>query len=562
LTGTNTAIRGLFSSYLTTATASSTYQTQAGMSSYLTTSTASSTYAPLASPTFTGSVQLQSTGQIQFYNSSYFIRASTGLELQSADLIRFLTNGANERMRINSSGNMGIGTTTIPYKLVVVGDTNTGIAGFGGNNNGVLPGTNGDLTLVIGTNYSAGSAEANYFHNDSTYSGTNGGHRFLQRTGASTAADILWVQQNLSRFYTSGSERMRIDSSGNVGIGTSSPSQKLHVAGTGYSSSDFRAPIFYDSDDTGYYVNPNSTSKLNVLTVQQLSDASTNGRIILSGNLHIDAFNGFDIYANYYSSRRFRTYYGTNAESFRTDTDGIVYAFSQFRTPIFYDYDNTGYYVNPNGVTSLGGVNDIPLRVLKTSGVNSTCAQFLNQYGDNSWGVVAEFKVGSGSGSDRPSILFSNGYDSNTWTVGFGYADSSYFRINRDHGYVNQSWGTTLMSIDRSGNAVFAGNVSAYSDERLKKNIKKIERPLEIIEMIDGVTFNYIEDDREGLGVIAQQLEKVLPILVSETTNSQGEIYKNVAYGNMVGLLIEGIKEQQNQIVELRNELQALRGTK
>ena len=69
---------------------------------------------------------------------------------------------------------------------------------------------------------------------------------------------------------------------------------------------------------------------------------------------------------------------------------------------------------------------------------------------------------------------------------------------------------------------------------------------------------NYIEDGREGLGVIAQNVEEVLPMLVTETPNSNGEIYKNVAYGNMVGLLIEAIKEQQSEIDELKSLVKQL----
>jgi hypothetical protein len=59
-----------------------------------------------------GSIRIEGTSQIQLYNSGYFIKASTGLEVQSADFIRFLTSGANERMRIDTSGNVGIGTSS------------------------------------------------------------------------------------------------------------------------------------------------------------------------------------------------------------------------------------------------------------------------------------------------------------------------------------------------------------------------------------------------------------------------------------------------------------------
>jgi len=120
--------------------------------------------------------------------------------------------------------------------------------------------------------------------------------------------------------------------------------------------------IFYDQNDSGYYVDPNSTSKLNNLQVAGgISDPSTNGRIYLYGNLHIDAFNGYDIYANYYSGRRFRTFYGAQNESFRCDTDGIVYAYNHIRTPYIYDYNNTAYYFDGNNtsVMNLVTVNSL-----------------------------------------------------------------------------------------------------------------------------------------------------------------------------------------------------------
>jgi hypothetical protein len=106
--------------------------------------------------------------------------------------------------------------------------------------------------------------------------------------------------------------------------------------------------------------------------------------------------------------------------------------------------------------------------------------------------------------------------------------------------------------MDMSGNLTMAGNVTAYSDIRLKENVEVISNALTKVNSIRGVTFtrNDQEDKtKRHAGVIAQEVEKVLPEVVSEDNDG----VKNVAYGNMVGLLIEAIKEQQKQIEELRS---------
>ena len=94
-----------------------------------------------------------------------------------------------------------------------------------------------------------------------------------------------------------------------------------------------------------------------------------------------------------------------------------------------------------------------------------------------------------------------------------------------------------------SGSITASGNITAFSDERLKTDIKTLDGK-KVLEM-RGVEF--IKDGEKGSGVIAQELEKVAPELVL-----QGEEYKSVSYGNIVGYLIEAIKDQQKQINELK----------
>jgi hypothetical protein len=125
--------------------------------------------------------------------------------------------------------------------------------------------------------------------------------------------------------------------------------------GDGYAGGSFRAPIFYNYTDTSYYIDANSTSRLYDLQVANLitNGSTVNGRIYLAGNFHMDAYNGNDIFINYYSGRRFRTFYGSQVESLRADTDGIVYIYNQLRTPFIYDNDNTNFYLDPAGTTRL-----------------------------------------------------------------------------------------------------------------------------------------------------------------------------------------------------------------
>ena len=98
--------------------------------------------------------------------------------------------------------------------------------------------------------------------------------------------------------------------------------------------------------------------------------------------------------------------------------------------------------------------------------------------------------------------------------------------------------------IDSSGNGTFTGNVTAYSDERLKSDIKTIDNALDKVSQMRGVSFT--KDDKKGSGVIAQELEKIAPELVTD-----GE-YKSVAYGNIVGYLIEAIKELKAEVKQLK----------
>ena len=137
------------------------------------------------------------------------------------------------------------------------------------------------------------------------------------------------------------------------------------------------------------------------------------------------------------------------------------------------------------------------------------------------------------------------------YAINFGLDSDNVIRMG------GWSAATNRFQMDMSGNLTMAGNITAYSDIRLKENIKVIPDALSKVQQLRGVTFtrNDTEDlEKLHTGVIAQEVEAVLPEAVSEDNDG----IKNVAYGNMVGLLIEAIKEQQTQIEELKALVQTL----
>jgi len=142
------------------------------------------------------------------------------------------------------------------------------------------------------------------------------------------------------------------------------------------------------------------------------------------------------------------------------------------------------------------------------------------------------------------------------------YGSVNSFRVqgqqNPDQGYIcfGNSNNTTLGrtgtgALTYGGDFTAAGNITAFSDKTLKKDVITLENSLDKVLNLRGVSFTKIDSNKKGIGVIAQEVQEVLPEVVVE--NSDGIL--SVAYGNIVGVLIEAIKEQQKQIDELKSKI-------
>ena len=132
------------------------------------------------------------------------------------------------------------------------------------------------------------------------------------------------------------------------------------------------------------------------------------------------------------------------------------------------------------------------------------------------------------------------------YAVNFGLDTDNHLKMGGwSAGSIRHTW-------QNNGNYIATGNVTAFSDITLKENVEPIANAVERVTQINGITYtrNDVEDkEHRYTGVIAQEVESVLPEAVLTGTDG----IKSVAYGNMVGLLVEAIKELHTDVKELTN---------
>lgn len=238
-------------------------------------------------------------------------------------------------------------------------------------------------------------------------------------------------------------------------------------------------------------------------------------------------------------------------------TTGGIFLGNSGARYVFYDGTN---YLMPGGQLYVNG------SAVWHSG-NFTPASKFNVAGGALTGVLtgatASMNIGQDAGATTGSFICraSGAGDANLAGMTF-YNDSYAVKLGaRADGYFGLGgWSRAAWSwySDPSGNMVAAGNVSAYSDPRLKDNVKRIEGALSIIEQLDGVRFTWNNRTKligrpgaSDIGVLADQVEAVLPEIVGrsiEDEENDGEQWRVVAYDKLVPVLIEGIKELSAKI--------------
>jgi hypothetical protein len=311
--------------------------------------------------------------------------------------------------------------------------------------------------------------------------------------------------------------------------------------GTVSASADVRAPVFYDSVNTGYYLDPNASTSIRTVGDWRADASAWTGEFAGKIQYHSNHW-----YFQAAADWRFRSSAG--ADVFYINQSGHIF------TPIMYDSNDTGWYVDPTGFLRISALQSIGTSGNWNTDFTNTPANGLRYTGDLNSGTNCPT---GGGWWFLQNYRHSN--SSNFWgvQVAWGWEDRSNRLFTRNvsggsfgtwHEYLSTT-GATF-----SGSLTMSGNITAYSDLKLKNDIQIIDNAIDKIKQIRGVTFtrNDLEDkERRYSGIIAQEVEKVLPEVVFEDKDG----FKNVAYGNMVGLLIEAIKEQQAQIDELKRRV-------
>jgi len=408
------------------------------------------------------------------------------------------SDGGNEGINIDNSGNVGVGTAN-PGGILDLATSDEGARN-----------TNEDALIL--TRYDTGSAAYNGFGNSILFQGeTYRSNSYLPHARIKTqirdnSVDTYGVDMSFELMETDTSatpvERMRIKYNGNVGIGTADPFSTLHV----YSNSDdVTWPLVVNNARNNSTVSGYGTG----IKLKQSNNGET-GKWVGIASIQETAYSNDTGMAFFTDGEH---------ERVRIDASG-----------------NVGVGItNPRSTLDVGG----GISIGSGNGVSTThgSRRSLQLLTDTNYGGTYDNHSGY--------LMYS------TMPGGWGTAQLNFAHSN--------NWGSydtadPSMIVEDSG--VTARAFVYSSDRRLKENIKPVKNALDRILDLEGVSFDWKKDGRNSLGLIAQDVEKIFPELV-HTNESTG--FKSVEYGNLVSPLVEAIKEQQKQIEELKLEIEKLK---
>jgi hypothetical protein len=362
------------------------------------------------------------------------------------------------------------------------------------------------------------------------------------------------------------------------------------------------SPIYYDSDDTNYYINPNGVSR--IYRLQVIGDwaggnpnegainirgnyPSMTFRNTISGNMWLRHMDGSGHIQHYFAPS------GVDANDWSIKhtmyNNGTFQSNGSMRAPIFYSSVDTNYFWEPNvnsahRLRTANGYVDI-------GPMNSSWCHFQTDranfyFGSTVYADASGFATYGGSTSmtktdiNSPIFLVPNHSDNtkgyriyntssssvsamfvnsaNALVIAAGAVDQ--VQMNKKVFISGAALGVNIAASATAGRIDASNDIVAYStsDERFKENITPIANALDKVKTLTGVEFDWRMETKDyhgyvghDVGVIAQQVKAVLPEAVR--TNANG--YLAVRYEKLIGLLIEANKELAARVEELEKKL-------
>ena len=411
-----------------------------------------------------------------------------------------------------------------------------------------------------------------------------------------TSMPCALVFQTTANGQSFPSTRMTIDPTGNVGIGTTSPTSNLHVigaanvsqkisvgkqnlSGSTLTSSDAAKLLIDSSTYTDANSAPNATAAFSsTVTIWDTTFASVNSNVTITNaaSLYVRAApvagSNTTITDTWGAYLNGKTYLSndlvTSGAIYFVATGGPQGAKSTYIDSIsadtiqIYTASTERMRVDSNGRILIGSANSVS---------TSTAALQVSGNGNSSSISLVKNDITSSGGS-------TGGIDS------WAYDNSSYFVGGTINFRAAENWSSTnhgtsiqfrvtptgsggtlyeAMRIDASGNvgigtatpntklevigSVNATDFNSTSDIKLKYNINTLNNSIDVITQINPVSFNWKENDKKSYGVIAQEIESILPEIVSGTDT------KHVSYIQLIAFLIGAVKELNEKVEDLKN---------
>ncbi len=444
-------------------------------------------------------------GQVDFYrNGSRHAQIFT--DGTDGDIV-FRNNTVQERMRIDgATGNVGIGTSSPSMKLHIV-EGSSGVSSFNASADDLLIERNSNAGLTI--------ASPN----------TNSGNIAFADPQSANAGLLQYSHSsNHMGFWTNAAERMRIDSSGNVGIGTSSPTADLHISygsGSGLliedtTNSPSVKSVITSGNTESYF---GATSNHPVVFLQN----NTERMRISSGNVGIGTAS---------PSAKLELNNG-GAGSLVTFTDGVSTNFN------FSTSGTVGYFGTDAGGTSLA---------LKTTGAErmridasgmvliGQSASTIPGIGNTTAGIALRAEgVGAFSVNDNPVAYFNRNTSDGT--------SIQFHRQGNPVGYISvTTTGTTY---------------NTTSDIRLKTDIEPLVATDKLMAMNPvSYAWKVDPDGPRSMGFIAQEMQEVMPEAIS--TGDDDDAMMSMDYGRITPILVSALQDAHRKIEDLESRIAAM----